>query len=396
MTALPESQAVLVLGMHRSGTSAATRMLNLLGADLGSRLLEPREDNEQGFWESKDAYEIDERLLHGIGRRWSDVGPLPDDWESSPAAKDALGHALTLIEQEFADKPLWAIKDPRQCRLAAVWLKALQLSAINASALIVVRDPWEVAQSLAKRDRIDEGTAQQIWVQHLFETLDVVRDIPHTLITYDRLLQDWRQCADRIAIDGGFSWPTPPDAAKSEIDIFLDTGNRHHWVDRSGHSDAFIQRVFSACEIIQDDPAAGMAKLNELREQYRLVEQLTYPAIGSLVQRLHSHDQERQQLIEGHRSNLDLFQAHIDKQNIELLACERRVAELQDKSLQLFEQVMTQQDSFSDLRLALQTSEQRAQYLQTQLDSLQAELAHLRTATKSRRWLIGQIIRPNR
>jgi hypothetical protein len=390
------NHAILVLGMHRSGTSAATRMMNLLGAELGSRLLEPREDNQQGFWESTDAYEIDERLLHGIGRRWSDIGPFPPGWENSPAAKDALGHIIRLIEREFADKPLWAIKDPRQCRLAPIWLKAMQLSGVKVSILIVVRDPWEVAQSLAKRDRIDEASARQIWIQHLFEALDATQGTPRTLITYDRLLQDWRQCADQIARDGGFAWPTAQEVAEPAINAFIDTGNRHHWVDHKDQSGSFVQQVFAACETIQKDSPLGWSLLDELREQYRLVEQLTLPAVGSLLQRLQNHDQERQQLIEGHRSNLEMFQAHIDKQTLELLANERRVSELQEKSLQMSEQVMNFQDNLARLQMELQAREQQAYALQERVDMLQSELGSLRNATRSRRWLIRQITRPNR
>lgn len=391
-----DNRAILVLGMHRSGTSAATRMINLLGAELGSRLLQPREDNQQGFWESEDAYEIDERLLHGIGRRWSDIGPFPSDWENSPAAKDALGHIIRLIEREFADKPLWAIKDPRQCRLAPIWLKAMQLSGIKVSVLIVVRDPWEVAQSLAKRDQIDEPSARQIWVQHLFEALDATQGTPRTLITYDRLLQDWRQCANQIALDGGFAWPIAREVAEPAIDEFLDNGNRHHWVDHEGRSgSSFVQRVFAACEILQDDSQLGWSLLDELRDQYRLVEQLTLPAVGALLQRLQGHDQERQQLIEGHRSNLKLFQAHIDKQNLDLLANERRVSELQEKSLQMSELVMNYQNNLASLQLELQAREQQTRSLQERIDMLELELGSLRNATRSRRWLIRQIAHPN-
>ena len=45
-----ERRCLLVLGMHRSGTSALTRVLNLLGADLPATLAPPADDNETGFW----------------------------------------------------------------------------------------------------------------------------------------------------------------------------------------------------------------------------------------------------------------------------------------------------------------------------------------------------------
>ena len=44
-----ERVAILVLGMHRSGTSGIARLLNLRGAELGRDLLPPKDDNERGF-----------------------------------------------------------------------------------------------------------------------------------------------------------------------------------------------------------------------------------------------------------------------------------------------------------------------------------------------------------
>ena len=55
--------AVLVLGMHRSGTSAVTRVLNLLGAELGDDLMPAGSDNPGGFWEYRGVVELHERLL---------------------------------------------------------------------------------------------------------------------------------------------------------------------------------------------------------------------------------------------------------------------------------------------------------------------------------------------
>jgi len=51
MAAVENSHVVLILGMHRSGTSAAARAVNLLGVDLGAPLLPPRDDNPVGCWE---------------------------------------------------------------------------------------------------------------------------------------------------------------------------------------------------------------------------------------------------------------------------------------------------------------------------------------------------------
>ncbi len=87
---MTEHQAILVLGMHRSGTSALTRVLNLLGAELGSRLMPAVSgNNENGFWENQDAVDIHEALLSDLGRNWHDIREMPAGWAASDAAARA-------------------------------------------------------------------------------------------------------------------------------------------------------------------------------------------------------------------------------------------------------------------------------------------------------------------
>ena len=78
---------IVVLGMHRSGTSVVTRVFNLLGANLGKNLMVPAEDNPAGLWESAEIVAIhDEMLLH-LGYSWDDPRPFPESWWTRPDLK---------------------------------------------------------------------------------------------------------------------------------------------------------------------------------------------------------------------------------------------------------------------------------------------------------------------
>ena len=59
-------RAIIVLGMHRSGTSALMRVVNLLGVNIGNNLIAPASDNELGFWEHLDVYHANEKLLQDL------------------------------------------------------------------------------------------------------------------------------------------------------------------------------------------------------------------------------------------------------------------------------------------------------------------------------------------
>ena len=59
---------IVVLGMHRSGTSAITRGLQVMGVELGDRMMPPVEgNNSKGFWEDLDLYALNIEILNNIG-----------------------------------------------------------------------------------------------------------------------------------------------------------------------------------------------------------------------------------------------------------------------------------------------------------------------------------------
>ena len=93
--------------MHRSGTSAFTRVFSLAGADLPGNLLEVRPDNERGYWESADLLQIHDRLLAALGRSWDDVRPLPSGWLDTEAARCCRGDILAVLRRDFQHSSLF-------------------------------------------------------------------------------------------------------------------------------------------------------------------------------------------------------------------------------------------------------------------------------------------------
>src|SRR5262245_7489893 len=121
-----ERRALLVLGMHRSGTSALTRVLNLYGAHLPDDLLPANYGNEAGYWESSAIVRFNDGILARLGSRWDTPTwfSLPD--LTAEAKQEAADTLAGLLKTEHGDAPLLVIKDPRICRLLSVWLAALK------------------------------------------------------------------------------------------------------------------------------------------------------------------------------------------------------------------------------------------------------------------------------
>ncbi len=261
------SRAILVLGMHRSGTSAVTRVLNLLGAGLGTRLMPPMPgSNEKGFWENLDAVDIDDRLLTGIGRSWHDVRDMPDGWLDSVAAADADAAITRLIRTDLATSPLWAVKDPRMCRLAPLWLRALADCNVRPGILFVVRHPLEVAASLQARDGWSRARSLLLWMQHVLEAERATRGCPRVMVTFDQILEDCSGSMARVSRALGVTWPRSFDEARGEIEAFLDVGARHHEA-KAAPADAaaepgilptLVAEVFARCAHLSTDDGDGV------------------------------------------------------------------------------------------------------------------------------------------
>ena len=136
-SAMAKSFGVFVLGMHRSGTSTITHALQILGADLGSRLIAPAPDNPDGFFENQDVVAINDDLLEDLGHAWDDFRFLPDGWIDSGAAQRARNRIAVLYASTFSQQTRWAIKDPRLCLTFPLWRRAFEESGAEAEGLRV-------------------------------------------------------------------------------------------------------------------------------------------------------------------------------------------------------------------------------------------------------------------
>ena len=218
---------ILVLGMHRSGTSALTRMLNLLGCALSEDLIIPDRGNPEGYWESLRANQINVALLAALGRGWDDIRELPADWMTRPETDQAREQIRAFLDVDVSRKKPWVLKEPRLCRLAPLWLEMMTEAGIDARVVIALRHPAEVAYSLARRDGIAPGRSHLLWLQHVLEAERASRGRPRALVHYRDLLTNWRAQAARIATTLGVRWPVTVNKAAAEIDAFLRPDLRH-------------------------------------------------------------------------------------------------------------------------------------------------------------------------
>lgn len=268
-------RALLVLGMHRSGTSAVSRVLNLLGADLPSRTLGPDASNATGYWEPPELYRIHDQMLARAGSRWDDWQPFD---RSALDEYDVVGIVNALLEfhaREFGKSSLFVIKDPRICRFVPLWLEVLARFSAAPSAVIPVRHPSAVAQSLHARDGIPLAQSYLTWLRHVVDAEHATRHLPRTFVDYDSLLTDWRAQVGRMANDLGLTWPNALQDVEEAVDRFLSTELRHH-AARHGELEgnqavvSWIRRAHAALQTLaqSNDSEAVRREMDQIRAEF--------------------------------------------------------------------------------------------------------------------------------
>jgi hypothetical protein len=220
--------AVLVIGMHRSGTSAFTRVLSLCGARLPESLMPAGERNPRGYFESQRIYQLHEEMLAEAGSAWDDLAPFPAAWFDSPLAPGWIERMADAVRAEFGDSRLVTLKDPRIARLIPFWLRVLERAGYQASFVIPVRSPIDVAASLARAEGMPPAKAMLLWLGHLLAAERDTRTHRRSFVSYDGLIEDWRRVVARISEDLAITFPRATPRAAAEIDDFLATELRHH------------------------------------------------------------------------------------------------------------------------------------------------------------------------
>ena len=190
------SHLVLVLGMHRSGTSAVAGALSCLGVSLGNRSNWSGPDNPN-FHEDLDILAIDELLLDRFGAKWD--SPTVDVLTRAWAAIDIKAAATIAVHTKLMQFPLLAIKEPRMCRLLPFWRPVLANIGCEVSVVHVIRHPMAVAKSLNKRNGIPIEAGLALWLDHVTKQFaEVDYTWPSVTVRYERFMQDSESVIDVI------------------------------------------------------------------------------------------------------------------------------------------------------------------------------------------------------
>lgn len=182
---------VIVLGMHRSGTSLTARISQCMGAYLGeeSELMGAALGNSDGHFENIEVVRINDSILQSCGKEWYSLD-LPKLDYSSLKIKKAIEDIKGVVRKLLEKKDLAVIKDPRISILLPLWEKTLKELGIQTDYIWVFRNPLEVIESLRKRDGYSSRHSLLLWIHYNLNILKFLQGKDYLLINYrDILLQ---------------------------------------------------------------------------------------------------------------------------------------------------------------------------------------------------------------
>lgn len=333
------STAILVLGMHRSGTSATTGVLQALGVDLGPHLMAPAPDNPKGFFEHYEIVAIHDELLAALGRSWDDPRPFPEGWIDDERIIPYTQRLEAIVQRDFADKAIWALKDPRLCRLLPLWIPMIERLGMEARFLHVLRHPAQVAASLKARNGFDPDKSGLLWLRHFLESEQETRGRTRIFMHYDRLLKDWQGEAMRIGRELKLEWPLSIDGAYSHISGFLAQSLKHH--------KEFIYAVFvdpfkpwlesaygDRMDLLRDHPGS-QARLDQIRRdmhKYNLFAHAAWHTPFALTEDKARQDREA---LGKARRELDMMQEQLEETKNKLLLDSKKLKNTEDEANRL-------------------------------------------------------------
>ena len=211
---------LVVIGMHRSGTSAMTGVLNGCGVWVGdeTELMQAGVENPKGFWERRDIREICDKLLQSTGADW---------WKIAGFDAKAIPRAILAEQRKKFQKIMlalgehgtWAIKEPRLCLLLPVLRQYLR----NPVCIYMYRNPLEVARSLQVRNGFSISSGLALWEAYNLHALNASKGLPRIFVSFDSLMlrptETVKEVIEKLAIG---SHTLKPES--KSIGQFIDPG----------------------------------------------------------------------------------------------------------------------------------------------------------------------------
>jgi hypothetical protein len=258
-SALQRRPIVIVLGMHRSGTSLCSHILSALGVDMADDV-GVDVGNDKGHWERWEIAEFHERILGFFNRGYSggfhDFA-LPVAWWAHPQVAQIRRQILAFVEKRMGDS-YFGFKDPRTMRLMPVWHQIFSELQLAPKLVLCLRNPAQIARSLNAREGLDPEIGEYRWLVHMIDFFRYAANFDFCTVEYEAWFSNPAANIEKIQRFLDLPWQQSEADLALVLSGIIDHGERH---DDPGHAEPSQPLVRTLYKL------ARSAGQNEAREQ---------------------------------------------------------------------------------------------------------------------------------
>ena len=257
-------ECVVVLGMHRSGTSVLTGLVTLFGGYIGSNLMPATEENSKGYYENNLIYELNEKILKEHNSSWKTNTFTVEEIEPDQMHR-YISDAKKIIKNDLKFVNKIIIKDPRISILFPIWEKALIELQIKIKTIFTYRSPLEVSHSLQKRDGIVVEKGLLIWAHYFFQAELYQRKYKSLIVEYNL---DFKDIDLLIAKLSEFLGEPLSEDALLSAKSFYEPSLKHHRIPMEKISDDLPNIFIGVIKLLKSKSFRSKKKMDELRNDF--------------------------------------------------------------------------------------------------------------------------------
>jgi hypothetical protein len=259
-------QLLLIVGTGRSGSSALTRTLSLCGGFLPSTVFGDHEANPKGFWEPRDAVNLNEGFLSRHKSLRDTIFPEEVDIKADDR-NEFVESIRQFLSQYQVDRAL-IVKDPRTSILMDFWIEAASRENFSTKIVISMRNPEETVLSFIKTDPLLFREAlMNYWLWMNLITERSSRNLPRVFVDYRNLMKDWRTEVRRIA----HALTVDFEIKGTSVDDFLSADlyrQKHIGTINDIYSQLWTTHVYAILSAAAHGGSLDIARLDQIYDDY--------------------------------------------------------------------------------------------------------------------------------
>jgi hypothetical protein len=369
----------VVLGMHRSGTSLITKLLECFGICLGEKLIPAADDNQKGFFEDYEIVNLNEKILEHLKNDHLDIEVLHEsDLLKIPVSfRD---EAVSIINNRLEKYDLYGLKDPRICKLLPFWNEVFKALDIEVNYIISIRNPKSVVDSLVYRNKISREKGYWSWITHTINAISCSHANPRILIDYDSVISSPKKQIHRIA--SVFNLKIENESVEIFTKDFIDSKLRH-----SKYTINNIQADRSANNVIPSlysqllDVSSDKVSLQELKTS------TSYLKLNNILK----DSKSLIDLCQQHEVRIRDLYYHISSQNQKLFELGTAVQERDERLYQASDTISERDKWLLDAKQAIEERDEQLIQAAHEIEQVISQNSQLRELTTEQDAQIGEL-----